>query len=91
MNYSNSRLIELEWQENTVYQKWTCINRAMHILVMLHNTDYMNNETNELYAKVELSRGEIESLMGMEASDGEAHTLEKEKDYIKELKHIVNI
>lgn len=91
VNYSNSRLIELEWQENTVYQKWTCINRAMHILVMLHNTDYMNNETNELYAKVELSRGEIESLMGMEASDGEALTLEKEKDYIKELKHIVNI
>lgn len=73
---NNERLIKIEWDGNSIYEKWACINQAMHILqwgnIMINNNKVVNNEIVDIFIEKEKVRRKIEGKM---TSDSHNKTL----------------
>ncbi len=89
VEYDNNRLIDIEWQECKMYEKWEYINRIIYYTsVMQRDMDWMIDNNTELYANIGLQRNKVESLMWNTPSEGRTISLEEET---KNLKEIINI
>lgn len=91
VEYDNNRLIEIEWQECEVYEKWEYINRTIYTIVMQRDMDWMIGNKAKIYANVGWQRKKVESLMEIGISQYKTISIEKEIGYVKELNRINSI
>lgn len=72
-DYSNQRLIDTEWEDTNISERWACIRRAEFIPFLAH---YMDNDKN--MEKMECQRNAVDNLLFPIFEDGNTYSIQND-------------